>query len=85
MPIRQKWWEDGEGKEIGMRNQATNKDVGLLFGMGKVLEVPDGPSINPLFSGSQASQEKFLERCSDGQGASREPSKVLFTNQHRSI
>lgn len=40
--------------------------------MGKVLEAPAGPSINPLFSGSKESQDKFLERYSDGQGASRE-------------
>ena len=29
-----------------MRNQATKKDAGLLFGMGKVQEALSGPSIN---------------------------------------
>ena len=49
MPKRQNWRESGEGKETGMRNQATKKDAALLFGMGKVQEALSGPSINNLY------------------------------------
>lgn len=41
----------GQGKEIGMSNQAFRKNVSLLIGISKVLEGPAVPSINTLFSG----------------------------------
>ena len=40
--------EGWRGKETGTRNQATKKDAGLLFEMGKVQEALSGPSINNL-------------------------------------
>lgn len=66
MPRRQNWWEDGEGKETGMSNQATRQNVvqsSYWNGQG-----PVGPYCikhNPFFSGSEESQEKFLERWCD--------------------
>lgn len=46
-----------------MNNQAFRKSVGLLIGINKVLEASAVPHINPLFSGTEEGQGKFLEGC----------------------
>lgn len=73
MPKRQSWWEGGEGKETGMRKQATKKDVGLLFRMGWSWRPLLGQPLILYFLDQRKVRRNFWRDAYDGQGASREP------------